>query len=58
MTVAPNPSPAVVERRRTPSAKAVAPYLFLAPFLLLFIAFIVAPLVYALYMSVFRDTLM
>jgi multiple sugar transport system permease protein len=57
MTVAPNPLPASVERRRTPSAKAVAPYLFLAPFLVLFIAFIVAPLAYALYMSVFRDTL-
>jgi multiple sugar transport system permease protein len=32
-------------------------YLFVAPFLLLFIAFIVAPLAYALYMSLFRDTL-
>src|SRR5205823_14331037 len=31
--------------------------LFLAPFVLLFIAFIVAPLVYAFYMSLFRDTL-
>jgi multiple sugar transport system permease protein len=39
------------------SAKAVAPFLFLAPFFALFIAFIVAPLVYALYISVFRDTL-
>ena len=29
----------------------------MAPFLLLFIAFIVAPLAYALYMSLFRDTL-
>jgi multiple sugar transport system permease protein len=44
-------------RPRALSAKAVAPYLFLAPFLLLFIAFIVAPLAYALWMSVFRDTL-
>lgn len=43
--------------RRRLSAKAVAPYLFLAPFFLLFVAFIIAPLIYALYMSVFRDTL-
>src|SRR5215216_701900 len=39
------------------SAKKLAPYLFVAPFLLLFIAFVVAPLAYALYMSLFRDTL-
>ena len=39
------------------SAKDIAPYLFVAPFLLLFIAFIVAPLAYALYMSLFRDAL-
>ena len=32
---------------RSFSAKKIAPYLFVAPFLLLFIAFIVAPLVYA-----------
>lgn len=43
--------------RRRLRAKAVAPYLFLAPFLILFVAFVVGPLVYALYMSVFRDTL-
>ena len=43
--------------RRPLTAKAIAPYLFLAPFFALFIAFIVAPLVYALYMSIFRDTL-
>jgi len=42
---------------RSFSAKKIAPYLFVAPFLLLFIAFIVAPLAYALYMSLFRDTL-
>jgi multiple sugar transport system permease protein len=39
------------------TAKSVAPYLFVAPFILLFVVFIVAPLVYALYMSLFRDTL-
>ena len=39
------------------TSRKLAPYLFLAPFLLLFIAFIVAPLVYAFYMSLFRDTL-
>ena len=42
---------------RSFSAKKIAPYLFVAPFLLLFIAFVVAPLAYALYMSLFRDTL-
>ena len=42
---------------RSFSAKKIAPYLFVAPFLLLFIAFIVAPLAYALYMSLFRDAL-
>jgi multiple sugar transport system permease protein len=58
MTVALIASSAAASNRRRPlSAKAVAPYLFLAPFLLLFIAFIIAPLVYALWMSVFRDTL-
>ena len=39
------------------SVKKIAPYLFVAPFLLHYIAFIVAPLVYAFYMSLFRDTL-
>jgi len=33
------------------------PYLFLLPFLVLFAAFLVAPLAYALYISLFRDTL-
>lgn len=50
-------SSVAISARRALSGKAIAPYLFLAPFFLLFIAFIVAPLVYALYMSVFRDTL-
>ena len=39
------------------TSRKLAPYLFLAPFVLLFIAFIVAPLVYAFYMSLYRDTL-
>jgi multiple sugar transport system permease protein len=39
------------------SSRKLAPYLLLAPFVLLFIAFIVAPLVYAFYMSLHRDTL-
>lgn len=51
------PSSVAFTRRRSRGAKAIAPYLFLAPFFVLFVAFIVAPLVYALYMSVFRDTL-
>lgn len=49
--------PSIAGSRRPLTAKAIAPYLFLAPFFALFIAFIVAPLVYALYMSIFRDTL-
>lgn len=57
VTATAQPSSAPIARRRSLSAKAIAPYLFLAPFFALFIAFIVAPLVYALYMSVFRDTL-
>jgi multiple sugar transport system permease protein len=34
-----------------------APYLFLLPFTLLFLAFLVAPLAYALGLSLFRDTM-
>ena len=44
-------------RGRRRLGAAFVPYAFLAPFLLLFLAFIVAPLVYALYTSVYRDTL-
>jgi multiple sugar transport system permease protein len=43
--------------RRWLTATAVVPYLFLAPFFVLFLAFIIVPLFYALYMSGFRDTL-
>ena len=50
-------SAASPQRRPWLNARAIAPYLFLFPFAALFIAFIVAPLAYALYMSVFRDTL-
>ena len=39
------------------TTRKLAPYLFVAPVLLLFIAFISAPLVYAFYMSHFRDPL-
>jgi multiple sugar transport system permease protein len=46
-----------VRGARRAGETAIVPYLFLAPFLLLFVAFVFAPLVYALYMSVFRDTL-
>lgn len=49
------PSPA--KRRGKRLGAVVTPYFFLAPFLVLFLAFLVAPLVYALYTSVFRDTL-
>ena len=49
------PSPPV--RRRRGFGTALVPYIFLAPFAALFLAFTVAPLVYAFYTSVFRDTL-
>ncbi len=35
----------------------LAPYLFVLPFVLLFVGFLVAPLIYALGLSLFRDTL-
>src|SRR6516165_739233 len=46
-----------LKRRRKRLGAVVTPYFFLAPFLILFLAFFVAPLAYALYTSVFRDTL-
>ena len=54
-TMAASPKPPLKKRRRF--RVSIVPYLFVAPFLLLFAAFLVAPLVYALYTSVFRDTL-
>jgi multiple sugar transport system permease protein len=54
-TMAASRKPPLRKRRRF--RVSIVPYLFLAPFLLLFAAFLVAPLVYALYTSVFRDTL-
>ena len=35
----------------------IAPYLFLIPFLLVFAAFVILPLCYAFYLSLFQDTL-
>jgi len=54
-TMAASRKPPLKKRRRF--RVSIVPYLFVAPFLLLFAAFLVAPLVYALYTSVFRDTL-
>ena len=54
-TMAASGKPPLKKRRRF--RVSIVPYLFVAPFLLLFAAFLVAPLVYALYTSVFRDTL-
>jgi hypothetical protein len=54
-TMAASPKPPLRKRRRF--RVSIVPYLFLAPFLLVFAAFLVAPLVYALYTSVFRDML-
>lgn len=40
-----------------PRRRRLAPYLFLAPFMLLFAAMLILPLLYALDLSLFRDTL-
>jgi multiple sugar transport system permease protein len=50
VTAAPAHARILVSRR-------LAPYVFLAPFLLLFAGFLVAPLLYAFQMSLFRETL-
>lgn len=44
-------------RRRILVGRKLAPYVFLAPFLLLFAGFLIAPLLYAFQMSLFRETL-
>src|SRR5215207_9864427 len=41
-------------RRRDPHAAGVAPWLFLAPYLVLFLAFVVVPIIYGLYISLHR----
>src|SRR5215211_4187755 len=41
-------------RRRDPHAAGAAPWLFLAPYLVLFLAFVVGPIVYGLYISLHR----
>jgi multiple sugar transport system permease protein len=44
-------------RRRVVINKRIAPYIFLLPFLLLFVVFLIIPLIYALDLSVYRKTL-
>jgi multiple sugar transport system permease protein len=44
-------------RRRVIVSKRVAPYLFLAPFLVLFVVFLIIPLVYAFDLSLYRTAL-
>jgi multiple sugar transport system permease protein len=45
-------------RRRKPSARhSVAGFLFTAPFMILFLALFIAPLLYALYLSLFQERL-
>jgi multiple sugar transport system permease protein len=51
----PLPNARVRRWRRTP--RGLAAYLFLAPFLLLFVVFLVLPLIYALHLSLYQDTL-
>jgi len=49
--------PAPRRRRSGGGRRAVAGYLFIAPFMVLFAAMFVAPLAYALYLSLFREQL-
>jgi multiple sugar transport system permease protein len=51
-------SAAVPRRRREASRRAAAGYLFVAPFLVVFVAMLVVPLVYAGYLSLFREQLL
>ncbi|MDE1994643.1 MAG: sugar ABC transporter permease [Rhizobiaceae bacterium] len=44
------------KKRRNLIGKGVAPYLFLAPFALLFLAFLIAPMVYAFNLAIYRTT--
>lgn len=48
---------ATKRRGRVYVTKSVAPYLFLLPFMALFIAFLIAPLVYAFGLSLFKTTM-
>jgi len=48
---------AVPRRRRDASRRAAVGYLFVAPFLVIFVAMLVVPLVYAGYLSLFREQL-
>jgi multiple sugar transport system permease protein len=50
-------SAAVPRRRREASRRAAVGYLFVAPFLVAFVAMLVVPLVYAGYLSLFREQL-
>ena len=50
-------SAAVPRRRRGASRRAAVGYLFVAPFLVVFVAMLVVPLVYAGYLSLFREQL-
>src|SRR6218665_2775233 len=46
-----------VARRRGSATPKLAPYLFLAPFLILFVMFLIVPLGYALNLSLWRQTM-
>jgi multiple sugar transport system permease protein len=50
-------SAGVPRRRREASRRAAVGYLFVAPFLVVFVAMLVVPLVYAGYLSLFREQL-
>lgn len=44
-------------KRRYRASKGIAPYLFLAPFALLFIAFLIAPMTYAFTLAIYKTTI-
>ena len=44
-------------RRRAIISRRIAPYLFLLPFLVFFVLFLIIPLIYAFDLSVYRATL-
>jgi len=53
----PRPAPSRAARRRQLRGRTVAPYLFIAPFLLVFVAFLFVPLAYAFRLSLYADRL-
>lgn len=53
----PRPAPGPTARSRRLRRQRLAPYLFIAPFLVVFVAFLFVPLIYALRLSLYADRL-